>query len=273
MTQTMIPSSTPPCPHVSGLRFGILIDVIAALLAPMFMGPNCGDISLARTAAIETVNAYRAQNLAELLAAAQIIAFGLAALRSLSLSMTEDVSPPMALRLRGNAIALNRSAEQNRRNLVDNQCVHDGDRPPEAECPIPPAANRDPDEQTGAEPFLSVAAARQLAAEAKDRLSDAERPRVLVPVPPPASVSAPAADWTTADKAAANKRHREIWAIAMVKEAEELSVSIPSLPPTERHAALIRAAALGGTANALLTGKELTPAQAARPHDPVPYQR
>jgi hypothetical protein len=95
----------------------ILMSLIIALLSPMFLGVSAGDVSLARLAATETVNAYRARNHADLIAIAQIIAFGLAALGSLSLAMADDISLPMTLRLRGNANACNRSAEQNRRAL------------------------------------------------------------------------------------------------------------------------------------------------------------
>jgi hypothetical protein len=93
----------------------ILIALIVACLAPMFLGASGGDVGFARMAAMETLNAYRARNQADLLAVAQIVGFGLAVLGSLSLSMAEDISLTMTLRLRGNANALHRSAEQLRR--------------------------------------------------------------------------------------------------------------------------------------------------------------
>jgi hypothetical protein len=99
----------------------ILLNLIAILLAPMFLGASGGDIAFARTAAIETVNAYRTRNQADLIAVAQIIAFGLAALGSLSLSMVDDISLSMTLRLRNNANALSRSAEQNRRAIRESR--------------------------------------------------------------------------------------------------------------------------------------------------------
>jgi hypothetical protein len=73
------------------------------------------NIAQARAAATETVNAYCARNQADLITIAQIIGFSLAALDTISLSMTEDLSPAMTLRLRGNASVLNRAAEQHRR--------------------------------------------------------------------------------------------------------------------------------------------------------------
>ena len=92
--------ASPLCPA------DILMTLIAALLAPMFLAVSAGDIGLARAAAIETVNAYRARNHADLIAVAQIVAFGLAALGSLSLSLADDLSLSMALRLRGRLASL-----------------------------------------------------------------------------------------------------------------------------------------------------------------------
>ena len=83
----------------------------------MFLTASGGDIGFASMAALETVNSYRVRTLADLIAAAQIVAYGLAALGSLSLSMDDGLSLPMLLRLRGNANACTRSAEHNRRAL------------------------------------------------------------------------------------------------------------------------------------------------------------
>ncbi len=116
-----------------------LLNVIISLLAPMFLTSSSGDIAYARMAAIETISAYRASNLASLIAVAQIVAFGLAALGSLSLSLADDVSIPMALRLRGNANALNRSAEQNRRAYRESQALDPA--PADPETPFEPESD------------------------------------------------------------------------------------------------------------------------------------
>jgi hypothetical protein len=57
-----------------------------------------------------------------------------------------------------------------------------------------------------------------------------------------------------------------MWAIAMVKEASEITAGILNLPPAERSAAAIRAAALGSAANQLLTG--VSPPRAGSPSMP-----
>jgi hypothetical protein len=226
-----------------------LISLIVTLLLPTFLGVTAGDIALARMAAIETINDYRARNNADLIAIAQIIACGLAALGSLSLSMDDEISLSMALRLRSSAVALNRSAEQNRRAL--SQPLRDTPTPYYFETPPDPEITTADDEGIArAEALLSAAAAQELAAESEARLQD---PRSIANQAP-----APAQDATVSDK-----RHQEMWAIAMVKEASEITAGILHLPPAGRPAAAIRAAALGSAANELLTG--VSP---PRPGDP-----
>jgi hypothetical protein len=226
-----------------------LMSLIVTLLLPTFLGVTAGDIALARMAAIETINDYRARNNADLIAIAQIIACGLAALGSLSLSMDDEISLSMTLRLRGSAVALNRSAEQNRRVL--NQPLRDN--------PTPYYLKTSPDPETSAtedalgiaraEAFLSAAAAHELAAESAARLQD------------PKQIDGQTMAQSTT--ATTDKRHQEMWAIAMVKEASEITAGILHLPPAERPAAAIRAAALSSTANELLTG-----VSSPRPGDP-----
>ena len=115
-----------------------LLHLLLSLLAPMFLLGSNGDIQYARLAALGTINAYRARDEADLISVVQIVAFGLATLGSLSLSMADDLSLNMVLRLRGNANACSRSGEQHRRALLQDRPVHDP-RPPEAEAPPSPA--------------------------------------------------------------------------------------------------------------------------------------
>jgi hypothetical protein len=254
----------------------ILMNLIVALLAPMFLSVAGGDIAHARMAAIGTVNAYRIRNQADLIAIAQIIGFGLAALGSLSLSMADDISLSMTLRLRGNANALNRSAEHNRRALTASHATDRSlimPRQPRNLKTNPPRQNHDVD---NAELTAGMAAANNAVADGQEPLPTEQQPANQAPTPAPA----PAADVAAAQKTnaaqdtaapaqttgaatqktnamaekAAEKRHHEMWAIAMVKEASEITASIPSLPQAERRAATIRAAVLGSTANELLTG-------------------
>jgi hypothetical protein len=263
MTQT-ITSSEPPS-EAANTRFrptDILMNLIIALLAPMFLGISAGDVNLARMAAIETVNAYRVQNHADLIAVAQIVAFGLAALGSLSMSMADDISLSMALRLRANANGLNRSAEQNRRAL---QRSHHDDPAPHRMAPEPHrmAAEPEPepadtfaghDDLDEAEVFLSVAAVKELAAEAEARLWGGEQTVHRAHVAAPAAIAAAANA-----PALAEQRNQAMWAIAMAKEAAVITASIPSLPPAERNIELMRVSALCTVANELLTASGSRP--------------
>jgi len=226
----------------------LLMSLIVTLLTPMFLGVSASDVGMARRAAIETVGAYRVQSLVDLIAVAQIIGFGLAALASLSQSLAEDLPLPMALRLRANANALNRSAEQNRRALQQRPV-----EPPAVTAAPDPTPSFEEDEfLTDEQLFLDVAAAQVLAAEARARLREPEQKPSRAPAAA-ATAPEPAADPT------AEKRHQQMWAVALVKEASDLSASIPTLPPEERQTATIRAGALSSTANVLLTGVMSSP--------------
>ena len=96
-----------------------LTHLIVTLLAPMFLMASGGDLLFARMAALETVNAYRARDHVDLIAIAQLVGCALAALGSIGLSMADDLSLSMTLRLRGNATAMNRSVEHARRALKE----------------------------------------------------------------------------------------------------------------------------------------------------------
>jgi hypothetical protein len=244
-TEAAIPAEAPLHPS------DMLMSLIIALLAPMFLGVSSGDVGLARLAAIETVSAYRTRNYADLIAVAQIVAFGLAALGSLSLSLADDIPLAMALRLRGNANALNRSAEQNRRALAQNY-GNDPTLHPTAEAYAAASLSSEADTMAEFDAFLSVAAAQELAAEADARLQPPEHTDVGAPTTAAPSVAAPSA--AVPSVAVPDKRFQEMWAIAMVKEAAEITASIPHLPLAERHPASIRAATLSSTANHLLYG-------------------
>jgi hypothetical protein len=100
-----------------------LINVLVALLAPMFMAGAGGDISLARIAALETITSYRVRNHSSLMAVAKIIAFGLTTLGLLGLSMADDGSIPRILHLCGNAKALDRCCERAERALREARAL------------------------------------------------------------------------------------------------------------------------------------------------------
>jgi len=85
----------------------LMMFVLAALSS--MMAPTL-DLQLARLAAREAIDACRAQGQHELVTIGQIVGFAVAALDTLRLSMPEDLSLSMKLRLRGNANGLNQSS-------------------------------------------------------------------------------------------------------------------------------------------------------------------
>jgi hypothetical protein len=215
----------------------VLLNLVVILLAPVFLGVTNGDVSLARMAALETINDYRARNSADLIAVGQIVMFGLAAMGSLSLSMADELPLSMTLRLRGNAVSCNRASEQNRR--ARSKILADQ---PQTEPPTPQAEAPIPELTAEPEPFLSAEAFALLAAEAQARI---DGPDIfdLAPTPTPAETRTPE-----------EKRHQRMWSIVMAKEASELQASIPSLPPAEREAATVRVGLMGSAVDALING-------------------
>jgi hypothetical protein len=220
----------------------ILMSLIIALLAPMFLAVSGGNINYARMAAIETVNAYRIRNNADLLLVAQIVAFGFAALGSLSLAMADNLSLSMTLRLRANANACHRSAEQNRRAL-------NASAPDTATTPFEPPAEPDEDHDEAAV-IAGVAAAQKLVAEAQARMQTEAAP-IAHPATPAQTLAATQA---VAAPMTAEQQWQSMWASAAVNVAAEFTADLPNLPPAERKAATMRAAALSSSANQLLSG-------------------
>jgi hypothetical protein len=218
---------TEPRTHPVAAPENLLFILIVNLLAPMLLAAAMGDITLARAAAIETVNSDRARSQTDLLAIAQVVAFGLAALDSLSRSMGDDISITMALRLRGNANACNRASEQNRRALAKAQAEIDL---PETDLPAPEAAPP----LAKPSPFLSDAAEAMLAEEAR------ARPHPLPQTPAPPDHATKAAD--------------------LLRQVGELKARIPSMSKSARKAAFERITRLTATARMLTSRPAPNPA-------------
>jgi hypothetical protein len=201
-----------------------LANLVLALLAPMFLWSTAGDIRLAYTAAAQTLNEYRVANRLSLVTVAKIVAFDIATLSSLSLSMYEDVSMSLALRLRGNANSLDRSAERNRR-LLELQSRAD------------PAENSENSVEAAiAEVQRMVRDAKactHASAPAAETQPDAEPAAVTEPrtetAPAPVSETAAAPAARTGEQ-----QHRAAWAHAMTVVTEEFAAALQDLPPEER---------------------------------------
>jgi hypothetical protein len=299
MSETITDTTEPPGNAASGPPAGfhpvdVLLHVIATFLAPMFLTASGGDIGFARMAAMETVNAYCVRSPADLIPIAQIIAFGLAALGSLSLSMADELSLAMTLRLRGNAIACDRSAERNRRALRESK----------VRLMVPLHADTTPDpggERFEAELLARVAAAQERGRAIQARMEGtaaspgqgapasvvapaspgraAPTPAAAAPAARPVPTAAPigaaptgaaptgaarigaapigAAPVAAPTGAAAMITERQIqtmWGAAMADVAAEYTTDLTSLPPAACREATVRANTLDACDNDLISG-------------------
>jgi hypothetical protein len=203
-----------------------LVNLIIALLAPMFLWSCQGDAALARAAAAETLNAYCAAGNLTLIRAAKVLAFDLATLSSLSLSMLDETSAAFALRLRGNAVSLDRAAERNRAAL----------------------------EQDRRNPAIAAQAADLSEDDAAASMPEAKpEPQPLEPRPPAPEARAPMTE----------PQRNTARAGAMAEDAAGITAELNGLSPAERAADRMRIEALMQTATALASGTALPPYLAA----------
>lgn len=125
-----------------------VLDKVLGLLAPLFRDVTA-DEDAARDAALATLTGYGARDDRELRFAALAIAFSFGTMEALSQAAQPDLPPNQVLRLRGNANALNRAAQQNEARLekAQRQPVAETafDRPAEANGSPPGAAGSDAD--------------------------------------------------------------------------------------------------------------------------------
>jgi hypothetical protein len=230
-----------------------LVNLVLALLTPMFLWSTAGDIRLAHAAAAETLNTYRIANRLDLWTVAKIIAFDIATLSSLSQSMYEDISISMALRLRGNANGLDRSAERNRRALEH-------------------ATRTGAAEETEVSVEAAIAEAQRMVQEAKARIQAAAAATETKPDPAPAAepaaeaTQAPAPEPASAAAPAARtpaEQSRAAWPDAVTAVAEELAADIGAVPPGQRWAEMARIMALTAAAADIAAAPPPVPAMAA----------
>jgi len=256
-----------------------LLHLLVLLLAPMFLTTSDGDIAFARAAALETIKSYQINTNADLITIAQIIAYGLTALGSLGLSMAEDLSLSMTIRLRANAALMTRSAEQNRRALRESSSnTARSDRP---ETPF-----SEPDQAYEASVLASVAAARTSIAEGRVLMQTATPPAETSPIlsaesgtgptlleqaPTMAqtpikqtsiekpligqiSIEKPLIGRPQAGQSMTERQRQAMWVAAMIDVAGEYTAGLSNLPPAQRRVASMRAAALSTTAHNLIAG-------------------
>jgi hypothetical protein len=185
-------SPPPPSPFLETLiRFRL----------PFFIG-TAADMDAARTEILDTLAAYGTRTRAEMLNAAQIIAFGMSTLDTLAEAKTAELSPSMRLRYRGCANGLNRSTLQNEKALDRRlACEPPSESPPEP-------TNDTPDHQVQA--TLDQAQAK----------IDLARNRLATPRPTSSTTLAQAPNLP--------ERNKQLWASAMMDTLQQMGV--PAAP-------------------------------------------
>jgi hypothetical protein len=183
----------------------VLMNLIITLLTPMFLAAAGNNVTFARQAATETLNAYRAETQSDLITVAKIVGFGLAALAALSLSMAEDLPLSTILRLHASANASDRSEHRNRKLRSARTDVTSSTPPPEP--PTPPRPNVDEAALTAAAAGMKARTAENLARVTTSTITDAER------------------------------HYQATWAASAAIVAAETAASLPTLPPGERASA------------------------------------
>jgi hypothetical protein len=210
-----------PGPRLPRHPAEVLLNLIVTLLTPMFLSAAGGDLQFARLAAAETLEAYRADTHSDLVTVAKIVAFGLATLGSLSLSMEDHLPVTQILRLRANANATDRSEHRCRLALEQN-------RSQQPAAPLP-----DP------EPKIDQAALTAAAAEMQQRTAE-NLAKFSTPAP------------TAADR---ENHYAATWAASAATVAAETAASLSSLPPDERRSAAMWVGVLNDAAKEFMAGK------------------
>ena len=189
------------------------------------------DVARARQAAAEAIAAYRAAGAEQLVSIAQIVGFALASLDNLRLSATPERSVSMTLRLRGNANALNRAAQQATVTLAAQRQDAPRMEGPGMDAPGMDAPGMDAPGMDAPERI------------APDQTNAEHPPQAADPMVDHAEPTAPGRP--------TEQRRRLAWADAMAGVAAECSRSLALLAPAQRRAEMIRIGALNATAQQL----------------------
>jgi hypothetical protein len=105
-----------------------LIMTAADHLIPIFKTGSI-DSQLAQRMAVSAIDAYRPESRADFVNVARTIAFSMAALALLGKAISEGTATPEQMRTYGRAIALNRSADQSERTMMQRRRHHRANLP------------------------------------------------------------------------------------------------------------------------------------------------
>jgi hypothetical protein len=201
-------------PQTSPFPASVFLERLLRFLIPYFADVT-QDLSIARAEVLETLAAYGARTRAELLCAAQVIAFSFASLDTLAESNASDLSSAKRIRFRGCANSLNRSSQKTEQ-ILSRRLAHDIPSATIEQEPI----NDIPDPEADA-------ILEQTLAEI-----DAHRSR--------AAASHPATNRPSAQASNLNQRplsqqeqNKRLWGAAMINVLAEMGMPVQLTPPKE----------------------------------------
>jgi hypothetical protein len=260
-------SETSPSPATGPRRqsAACLKTIIITFLTPMFLWSCGGDADLARVAAIETLDEFGIIGHRGLITAAKIIAYELATLSSLGLSMADDIPPALALRLRSNANSLDRAAERNRRALEHEQRA--AKAPPVAVDAVAASVAETRELVRAAEARAQVTPAPAMpphpehARQSWPVATQAPAPVLDGPVPPTPVPPTPVPGMPPQAKPAQHSQPKDTqslwnaaWSEAMADVAAEFTAGMARLPPAEQAREKARIDVLLEASTALASG-------------------
>jgi hypothetical protein len=171
-----------------------LLVRVADHIAPLFESPDA-DPTSARTAALGALATYQPESPADFVNIARILAFSMASLVALGLAAAADLTPAQKMRYFGRANALNRSADQTERLMMQRRRDQRANPPSELPASLNPGDTTPPDDPAiniaVEEAMAAFRATRQSAAAATPAQPPAPQARPAQPGPAP-SASAPA---------------------------------------------------------------------------------
>jgi hypothetical protein len=230
-----------------------LLEFVVGLLVPFLA--TAAPAELARRAAEETIDAYKATGPEQLVTVSRLVTFAFAALDNIRLSMPPELDLPMKLKLRGNAGTLDRASHRASAVL---------DRQRQAAPPV----QRDEAEVLAAlaEAQQAVRAAQEAqhaacqapesqhavhhSQEAQLAVRQARKPQSQAPDQPAARPTQPYGPAPSAP------HHDDVaWATAMTQVATEFTAELPAMPHAQQQAQLARIAALAHVSGALAKGE------------------
>lgn len=169
-------------------------ELIVRELIQVFLPSSGNNPVVARSAAVKAINSFTFHSYGELISVVQIIALGMASIRALGLSMTDDASVEMLGRFQSNAVAMIKSEQTVRRILRTPQKEQRRTDPPQPKSQPEPTPEPTPEAVAPTPPQPEP---RPQAAEKPSPTQQTAAPRTMPHAAPPRTEATPVLDRET----------------------------------------------------------------------------